>query len=102
MERDAACDESDHGGGDPRKRPHSRILGVSEATNRSIIGVTCSGTSSWLKWPDPMVTPIWMSPLRDSRRAGSLLPPVRERKTSNGALAVRNAPTPFHDTTPLR
>ncbi len=55
----------------------------------SIISVAGSGTSSWWRWPAPRVTPILMSGQRESRRAGSLLPPVLGRKASNVALAVR-------------
>ena len=52
----------------------------------SIIGVTCSGTSSWWKCPEPTVTPMWRSGLSGKQ-------PSRVVASSRSARA-RPAPAP--------
>src|SRR5581483_4414395 len=67
---------------------------------RSIIAFTCSGTSSWWKWPAPNVTPYCRDGLSASSRDASLSPPGSESRMSVGVVSRHRAPMPFQLRTP--
>ena len=57
------------------QKAHSRILSIHVssllARKRSIIALTCSGTSSWQKCPEPTVLPCWICGNISRKRAMS-------------------------------
>ena len=67
---------------------------------RSIIAFTCSGTSSWWKWPAPTVTPTSRSGLIARNRSASVLVAERraEQQRRNGTERER-ARRPFQSLT---